>query len=202
MHRNLCTAPGLPQGFSSQTLLSSVVERVIWLPVTNGIYDSGSCERCADDGNSLFLYPLEMPFTQKAFGINLVNIFSTRGTGCKPSVFRNHFEPPDLGIIPRRTGQFCRYGFTSKFLCRDKFRREFCQHCSLVSRGWSVNPRIIGFPELIFEFPVVISRVFAGPCGNFTGEEVHDDAVLVCCPYRPGLSEKRSACALFSSKPV
>jgi hypothetical protein len=62
------------------------------------------CKHAAHDGYGFFLNPSQMPLTQEALRIDLVNVFRARRTGGKPSVRGNDFESPDVGIIAGRTG--------------------------------------------------------------------------------------------------
>ena len=72
----------------------------------------------------------------------------------------------------------------------------------LLDRGRGVNPFVKGYAKHLRELGVYLRGIFAGYGSHFTGQKIHDDAVLVRSPDRSVFSQERGACALFSSKAV
>src|SRR5271165_6995174 len=122
-----------------------------------------------------------MVLALEALGVDLIDVFGTGGPGGKPSVLCHYFYTSNSGSVGRSFCQRSRYCFAGEF-SRNGGRVERRKAPLLFRRRGDVDPGVVGRPELGSQFVVMLTRVLAGGSGDFSGQEVEDDAVFVGGP--------------------
>ena len=105
-----------------------------------------------------------MFLASKAFRVDLINVFGTRGPRREPPVFRNYFYAADFVAVARRGGQDVLNLFSRQIGNRNILWRQFPEPGPLFSVRRRVNPFVRGFPILAGQLCVEFSWI--GPCAR------------------------------------
>lgn len=144
----------------------------------------------------------EVLLTDKAFGVDLVNVLGSGGSGGEPAVLSGDFEAADGGVIGGSLGHDCGDGFSGEGIGLDLFWREGAHDLLLGAVGGRVDAGVNGVAKLRGELLVVDAGVLAGDGEDLGGEEGHDDAVLIGGPYRAVLAEEGGSGAFLTAEAV
>src|SRR4026207_1224796 len=137
--------------------------------------------------NHVLCFPLnlrQMLLPLEAFGIQLVHIFGPWGAGGEPALSCEDFESADGSAVARGLSEPRHDGIAREGGRAHLLRRELREPVLLVWRRRGINAGIPRFAQFPGEFPVEFRGIPARACHHLSGEQVHDDAVLVRGPHR------------------
>src|ERR1700685_75463 len=135
-----------------------------------------NCLRLTDDG-------IQVSLVLEALSINLVDVFCSRRARGKPAAASYDFQATDWSVVTRSASQLRSDRFASQARLLDCLRRQLLQTRLLLGSGGRIDARVVRSPELGCQIAEVLARIFSRACRNFGREQIHDQAVFICCPY-------------------
>ena len=136
----------------------------------------------------------------EALRIDLVNVFGPGGSGGEPAVGGDDLQTADRRVVAWSARQLGRDRFPGQFRLSDCRRRQL-QKPRLLFRGRrGVQARVERHAELLRQFPIVLTRVFACSGGDLGRQQVHDGAVLVGRPHTPVVPQETGSGTFLAAK--
>ena len=120
--------------------------------------------------------------SDETFRINLIDLFGSRGAGCKPAVFGADFKSSNGGSVGRCAGEFGGDGFAGEDFGRDIFWHECGELLFFFAGGGCIDSCIVGGSMALRHGGVMVPGILVGCGTNFSGKEGEDDAVFIGTP--------------------
>ena len=139
-----------------------------------------------------------MILAEETLGVNLVNIFRTRGRAANQPFFAITLIPPiGLTVSGSRRQNLLDF-FAGNFGNVNVGRGQFRERGFLFRRGGSLDAFIDGIAQVTSKFTIDFARIFSQARRDFRREQAGDDSVFVSRPDAAVAPEKRRARAFFA----
>ena len=141
-----------------------------------------------------------MILAAEALGIDLVDLLRARGPGGKPAVLGDHLDAAEGGAIAGGGGELGRDRIAGQRGEGELAGRERGQQLLLLGRGRGIDPLIEGLAQFLCQRIIGLARVPLGLGGDFRGQQIGNQPVLVRRPDGSVAPEEGGTGALLAGE--